>query len=267
MSDIVTFMILCYNVDMDLTAQLKEFGLSQREATIYTTLLQLGDGSILDIARNSGLKRPTVYTSIESLESMGLIHRILHGKRVHFKPEQPQTLQLLLQQKQKNLATLIPQLEAITNVPRGTKPEIRYFEGKEAVISLYQQTFFQIQEKDEVYLFSSIRDLLTNFSELMTVFDKQAIKWKWKVREILPNTAASLQYLNENKRSVQKNPRHNTRLLPKGLDLFDVEILLLKNSIVLVSIQKNIFAVVIKSPNFIASFRSIFQATWLISTK
>src|SRR3989339_599165 len=197
---------------MNIQHTLQEFGLSEREATIYTTLLQIGEGSILDIAKNSSLKRPTIYTAMEALENKGLIYRVLHGKRTKFKAAPPQMLQLLLKKKEQQLTDLLPQLEAISNFSSGTKPEIRYFEGKKAVMSLYHTLFTRLDKKDEVYFISSIRDLKVNFAELMNYFDARSIKWHWKVREIVPYTKSSLQYITEHGRSVNKNPQHFVRL-------------------------------------------------------
>ena len=132
-------------------------------------------------------------------------------------------------------------------------------------MSLYHTLFTRLDKKDEVYFISSIRDLKVNFAELMNYFDAQSIKWHWKVREIVPYTKSSLQYITEHGRSVNKNPQHFVRLLPKGLDLFDMEAIITKNAIILISVQKDIFALSIHSQTFVESFRSIFQAAWMVS--
>ncbi|MBI2411394.1 MAG: TrmB family transcriptional regulator [Candidatus Kerfeldbacteria bacterium] len=250
---------------MNIQQSLQEFGMTEREATIYTTLLQIGEGSILDIAKNSSLKRPTIYTAMEALENKGLIYRVMHGKRTKFKAAPPQMLQLFLKKREQQLTDLLPQLEVMSNSSSGAKPEIRYFEGKEAVMSLYRALFTRLDKKDEIYFISSIRDLKINFAELMHYFDAQSIKWQWKVREIVPHTASSLQYVQEHGRSVNKNSLHSVRLLPKGLDLFDMEMIMTKNAIILISVQKEIFALSMHSQAFVESFRSIFQAAWMVS--
>ncbi|MFC1598143.1 TrmB family transcriptional regulator [Patescibacteria group bacterium] len=250
---------------MEITRALQEIGLSEKEADIYTTLLQLGEGSILDIAKNSTLKRPTIYSGIEALEGKGLVTRVPVGKRIKFRPEEPTALETLLRQKERKLETLLPQLAAITNVPRGTKPEIRFYEGKESVAALYRSLFAQLDEKDTINFITSMRDLFVSFPEILGLLDELAIKHQWKIREIIPQSAAAERYLSETERSAQKNPRHKVRLLPKGMDLFDVDIAVTKKAILFISLQKDIFGITIQSPHFIQSFQSIHKALWMVS--
>ena len=143
---------------MDINQSLQEFGLTEKESIIYSTLLQLGGGSILDVSKSSSLKRPTIYSGIESLESKGLVHRKPIGKRTTYIAESPEALQTLLKRREKQLSSLIPQLEAITNVPRGTKPEIRYFEGRDAVRNLYKSVFANLDAGGSIDFITSIRD-------------------------------------------------------------------------------------------------------------
>ena len=63
---------------------------------------------------------------------------------------------------------LVPQLTALTNVPRGTKPEIRYVEDKEPLISLYKTSFADIDIKSTAYyLFTRF---ITKFSGFVGIF-------------------------------------------------------------------------------------------------
>ncbi len=247
---------------MDITASLQDLGLTEKEATIYTTLLQLGRGSILDIAHHCSLKRPTIYSGIESLENKGLVHRIPLGKRIQFQAEPPEQLSQLVERHQKQLNELLPQLLAITNVPRGTKPEIRFFEGKESVTTLYKHTFGNLVEHESVYFITSARDLYANFPEMLQLFKELSHRREWKVREIVPNTSAGVQYVSD---VSMRNTRHQVRFLPKGLDLFDMEVMLVRDALILVSFRQDIFALSIKSKHFVDSFQNIFKGLWMIS--
>lgn len=244
---------------------LQSLGLSSKETTIYLTLLKIGEGSILDISKNCALKRPTIYSGIEMLEKKGLVHLTLRGKRKRFRVEPPTTLRNLLHQKERELEQIIPQLEAITLVPRGTKPVIDYYEGEQAVISLYKSIMSNMDAKAVMYTAASIRDVLTRFPNIVHTFDSLAFKWKWKIQELVPQSKKTEEYLTDPNQPVSKNPNHIHRYLPHGLQLFDIDFMLVNEFLIIISFGYDIFAVTIKSKNIVASFESIFKAAWEIS--
>lgn len=254
-----------YTIAMDLQYALKELGLNEKEAAIYTTLLESGRSSILDIARGSNLKRSTIYTVVESLESYGLVHRVPLKSRKLYEAAHPSTFESRIKHQKQVLDEVLPQLTAITNVPRGTKPEIHFFEGKDSVGSLYRRTFGKLQENEMVYFVTSTRDLYESFPEIITLFNEISKRRTWKVREIIPRNSAGERYVTESGSSATSNPKHKTRFLPKGVDLFDMEVLLAKDVMVLVSFTTDVFAVSIQSPHFVESFRNLFNVLWAAS--
>ena len=72
------------------TKYLTALGLSEKEASVYVTLLELGKGTAYTIAKQSGLKRPTVYLILESLRQNGLILKIPHAKNQVFLAKSPE---------------------------------------------------------------------------------------------------------------------------------------------------------------------------------
>ena len=52
---------------------LENLGLSEKEAEIYLALLELGTGTVVEVAKKSGVKRPTAYLVLDELKKMGYI--------------------------------------------------------------------------------------------------------------------------------------------------------------------------------------------------
>ena len=73
-----------------LQNQLQAFGLSENEAAVYLASLTLGPSSALEIARNSSIKRATVYLVIESLQEKGLMHIEYAGLKRKFVAASPE---------------------------------------------------------------------------------------------------------------------------------------------------------------------------------
>lgn len=59
---------------MSVAKKLQQFGLSEKEAKIYHTLLGFNKAVVSDIAKKSGINRSTVYIILESLREQRLVN-------------------------------------------------------------------------------------------------------------------------------------------------------------------------------------------------
>lgn len=251
---------------MNIMQKLVEFGLSEKEATIYITLLQIGEGSIVDIAAHSLIKRPTIYSGIESLEKKELVYGVTKGKRVRYKAKSPGELTHILKRREVQLQTLIPQLEEMAQIaPRRSEHGIRYVEGKAAVIALYRELFSQQAQKEPLYIFSALQNVRSNFPELLSLFDQTHLRWKWHIREIIPNESDALDQMRQSQKSSAHHPRLEIRVLPTGYDLIDSECLLFNDRMILLSLQSPVYTIALSDVAFTASFRALFDAAWRLA--
>lgn len=115
---------------MDSTILTQNLGLSEKEAAVYTAILELGDSTVQPIARQSGVKRTSIYYFIDHLVELGLIEQATIRNRKHFKARSPEYLVNLQKQRLQEIEEAIPQFMTIFNVSTN-KPKISYFEGPE----------------------------------------------------------------------------------------------------------------------------------------
>jgi sugar-specific transcriptional regulator TrmB len=66
---------------LDKIDLLMGLGLSPNQAKVYKTILQLGNATVLDIAKSSSVRREDVYKVLPTLEKMGLAEKLL-GKPI-----------------------------------------------------------------------------------------------------------------------------------------------------------------------------------------
>jgi sugar-specific transcriptional regulator TrmB len=57
----------------DVVKNLEELGLGAHEARVYAVLLEESPAGAAHVARRSGLPRSSVYTTLEALQSKGLV--------------------------------------------------------------------------------------------------------------------------------------------------------------------------------------------------
>lgn len=96
---------------MEKTIQhLTELGLSEKEARIYIALVEIGKGTAYAIAKQSGLKRPTVYMLLDELRKKDLILKVPHAKNQIFIAKDPEELFAMFEDKLYRAKKALPEL-------------------------------------------------------------------------------------------------------------------------------------------------------------
>jgi sugar-specific transcriptional regulator TrmB len=116
--------------------ELKNAGLSENEAKVYSAALELGETSVYRLAKKSGVKRTTTYLAVESLKEKGLISEYHRNNIITCFAENPKKLTDRLEENKRALDKIMPELLAFTNLI-DKKPKIRYFEGNESYKDIF----------------------------------------------------------------------------------------------------------------------------------
>lgn len=140
---------------MEHEKTLQNIGLSKSEADIYLSALQLGKSLHTELAKKSGIKRPTLYKILPRLMDIGLITETILGKRTYIVAEDPE---VYLENKRNELKTFedtIPELRLLLNTAQ-IKPKIIFYEGIEGIKKLYMET---LKEKKPILEFVSLEKI------------------------------------------------------------------------------------------------------------
>lgn len=129
---------------------IKGLNLSESEAAVYTSALELGQASMQDLATKSGVKRSTIYTFIEKLRELGLIYQTKKNKRLLYSAVSPEQLIELEKNRIAEIEQAMPELLAIQNKSRN-KPKVTFYEGENGIRSVYQDT---LKEKKNIMAWS-----------------------------------------------------------------------------------------------------------------
>ena len=86
-----------------LLSELKHLGLSEKEAQVYLSALDLGPATAQDISDKSKVNRATTYVMIEMLAARGLMNTFEKEKRRYYFAESPERLSSILRIQQKEL--------------------------------------------------------------------------------------------------------------------------------------------------------------------
>lgn len=139
-----------------ITAQLETFGLDEIEVQIYLNLLEGGTKTLLDLSRETNINRSKIYRYLDRLKQKRLVEEINKGRGVSLKAASPDSLKLLILEKEQQLKSqkeLLPDLlKGLTALPINTRNgfEIKHYHGTDG---LKQMLWNHLAAKKEILVF------------------------------------------------------------------------------------------------------------------
>lgn len=241
--------------NMSLITTLKQSGLSENEVKVYLANLELGQATVQELARKSGVKRTTIYTVIEGLKQKGLVAETKKGAKTFFAAENPKTLVQFSLKQHQQLKNILPELESIYNIS-DVKPKVRFYEGKEGYVSVYENI---LKDKPKELLVIASYDNFHRHLDPKYEEDwiKRRIERKIKLRWLDFETKTTKAMQKEGKKVLRE-----IRFLPKDFP-FTSTMFIYSNKVVIVSgRQKDFMAVVVENSEFYQMFKQLFETLW-----
>lgn len=241
---------------------LQQLGLSEKEAAVFIALLKLGTSEVREIARVSGLVRPTVYFCLERLTRQGLVEMsVKRGKKAYTAVEPAELLKLVqtkkleIETKEKSLLKALPRLESLAR--HGTvSTDVRVYEGVPSLWKLARELLHD--RRDFYFLYSGATVLqFTTLAQLLKKFTK-------KRRQIGGSKVYAISDRNSiNERRFREGDTdfREIRFLSKPIS-FESIFCLCGNKIVLVSLKGAPKAVVIENEPMAAIMQFLFWSLW-----
>lgn len=248
---------------MDLKDALVQLGLKDRQIEIYLALLQMGEGSIQEIAAKTKIKRTTVYSVLDTLVQKGLVTFLDKGwHRAYFAENPKKVLVYFKDQKQnienqeKKFSEVLPELSGLYNVS-ATKPKIRYYEGVEGLKLIYEETLL-LKPKEEMLAYGQA-ELIYKILGDEWVESYLARRRKAKIfqRAIVEDSPLAQAH---KKNDSEEN--RETILIPQDKFPFVNEINIFGNKLSIVSFKEQM-GVIIESADVAKTQRAIFELAWL----
>lgn len=248
-----------YDILFLMEQDIANIGLSDKEAKIYVTALELGESSITDIARKSGQKRSTTHLAIEHLIMLGLLAETVKGKRRVISPIHPKRLVEIANLRARQVEEKLGSLVALYNTPK-EKPKIQVFEGNEGVKNVYRDIYASLNNKEELLGFTRI-DALRDFSESVNGWMKMLRSVRDPhIRELNWDNSEGQKWNEETK--ILRGKNHHIRMFPTDFEFGFNDNLIFGNKLAIFSLKKNIFVTVIESEEIIKTYKTLFEWAW-----
>lgn len=238
--------------DVQFVEKIKQMGLSSKQAALYLAGLESGPASLSELAKESGIKRPTAYRVMEDLENQGLFSKVAKGKKYYYQAEDPETVLGLYKIRQDAFVRLLPELKSLHS-KTGMNPKVRFFRGMEGLKAMYLES---LKSKETIVGYGSIDDIWGLTRGFIDDYMKERIKRKIHVRGIVPATKESQEFAKLNSSQMRE-----IVLVPK--DQFPVtnEINIYDDKVAIFSFREQA-GVIIESQDIANTQKAIFELVW-----
>ncbi|TAK57419.1 hypothetical protein EPO17_01975 [Patescibacteria group bacterium] len=238
-----------------LTELLQEIGLTEHEAQVYFSALSLGPSTVLKIAKAAEIKRTTVYTVIESLTKKGLMNIEVRGFKKLFVAETPEKLDSILEGRRAEFKRQLPEFLGLYNL-KGGESFIKYYEGLEAVKSIYEGLIRDIRPHED-YLVMSNQDYWLRLDEkYFRDFGMRRAKLPIKIRMMVLDTEGGREF-----QKLERNLNSRIKILPEKTTLV-TNLIITPQRVVFHQLTAPIIAIVIENKSIIQMHREMYEIIW-----
>lgn len=239
---------------MELKDKLISYGLSEREADIYLSSMELGPSSVQLISKHAKVNRVSTYNFIEKLIKKGLISTYQDGKKNKYVASEPEALLNLFKQKKIEIQNLeedfkkdLPEFNSKYNIAQG-KPKVRYYEGLDGVVAMNEDTINDnYHEIITVYDFDLINKYFT--SEVRERFQKSRVDKNINIKLIYSAKNENIE--NDNLRSAFKI-NSDTYSIPADIAIFG-------DKVRFISFSNKISGILIEDKQIAETLKTIFN--------
>jgi sugar-specific transcriptional regulator TrmB len=236
----------------ELLPILTNIGLTNKEAKVYLSLIELGTTVVSNIANKAKINRVTTYDILEKLKEKGLVSNFTKQKIKYFTATDPEVFASNFEQKTKALAAAVPSLKRLRG--ETAHPRIQYFEGLDGIKAIYADT---LTAKTEILNFSNSEEI----RKIWPTYDKDYVSKRAKKKIFLKGIITADE---AGKKVKSEDPLYHRemRLIPKDKYNFTNEINIYDDKVSIISFADEIIGMIIESKEIANTQRAIFRIAW-----
>lgn len=250
-------------MDSNLISTLQSYGFSDKEAKVYLITLELGSSPASTIARNTAIKRVTVYTILKDLKAKWAITEASKDWVAIFSAISPSVLMSSLESKYEDFKSKLPDFLAIAEKYDNNKPKVQFFEWIEWVKKMYNELLWSKNHIIRSFLGThevsqSLKDYLNKS------FVPLRVSHKIKAKVILCQSPDNKEYHQTNKKNLIESLfiDHDIFHLPCWIDIHSGN----KVSFLMFSDQE-MSGLIVTSSKLHDTLASVFDFIWETNKK
>lgn len=242
---------------------LEKLGLKDEEIKTFLYLLENGEQTAGNLAKKTGLSRPSLYGFLKKLQKNGLVIESQKNGIKTFLTCPEERIKNILDEKIIELEKGKNEIHNFfSELQKGniiTSPKFQFFEGKSGIQHLLRDIFLYHNIETKTYWpIKAMIDLLGE--EFFINLNKERIKRGIYNRAIWPQ-GQTVDIKNHPYLGVGANFLREIRLAPKEVE-FSMGYWIYEDKVVFVSSKKESFGFIIESKEFVEMLSSQFEMIW-----
>lgn len=245
------------NTQFDIKKSLLAIGFSDKEIEVYLALLELGKGTVTQIARKAGINRPTAYHVLASLELKKLVRTSGKEPKQEYTAESPENIESILENKiaeytsaLKQAKEIIPELVSLHN--KDNRPKIKFYEGKDGLQKVYEDT---LSSSEMILAYASVEDIQPTLPHYFPEYYKRRAKKGIPIRAIFPDSKDARE-----RSSLDKEEKRESVIVPDSFG-FHPEINIYDNKVMIASWREKL-GIIIESTEIADAMKKIYELAW-----
>lgn len=229
-------------------------GLSKQEVSVYLAALELGEATVQELARKSGVKRTSIYNFIDGLKDRQILQETKRKRRSLFSATHPHQLLELGRMRLNELENAMPQLLAINNSSL-RKPRVTFHEGIEGIKEVYND---MLNHKQPIICWSDQKHMWPTLGkEYCEYFPPERARRGIPLKMIATDTPENRGYAKKDRELARE-----TKFISADSDL-RTEINIYGNKVILASFRSSpAFAVLIEDQDIAETIRVTWKELW-----
>ncbi len=240
----------------------ESIGLSDKEASVYLSLLSFDYLKVSDLAKKVDIHRVALYAVLDNLIQKGLANKFKKSGATYFSALSPKRLlnymdreredmEARYEKQRKLLEEMIPKIES-TRFEQSDKPHVQFYEGKKGMREAYEDT---LTAQETIRAYANVQTMHEALPNFFPKYYKRRTDAKIAIRAIMPNNTASQE-------RAEKDPQElrQSRFLTDD-NTFSPEVNIYNNKVLITS-WKEQMAIIIESKEYADLQKSIYDQLW-----
>ncbi len=232
-----------------MEAELKQYGLSEKEIEIYLAGLKAGSCTANRLSELTGIRRSTVYEVTETLKKKGLMSSIKQEKKYYFVASKPESLIELLKEKEDIIKRVLPDLNKLSTV-QIEKPAITIYKGSVGIRAAAEDML----SAKEILVYGASKNADAVMGSYTSNFAKKRVEKKVKLKAVIEDIP---------KHMLEKDVKKYTQIQKLNfLRNHNTVYFIYNNKVLICTLKEELMVVQIESPLLVESQKLIFQFLW-----
>ena len=247
---------------LNVEKTLEEYGLTSTEARLYAAGLRLSPCTIPELAKETQIKRPTIYHAINTLSEKGLVNEKKNGTKTVFIMTNPEHINSLVETRRVHLDAQMKQLEILIPLLTASQQNLKrafnvtHQHGVKGMKMVMDSAF-----RSKGRHWDIIAPYQNFLRSLGPEYSEQYLRTR-KVRNITSRTLWENGFKGR-KLTEEEQIERNPRYMPKTLQgKFTSMLILFDDKIAIFSSDEDLSAILIESKEIHAMFQAMFECLW-----